>query len=253
MSYDVWGISTRKESIGGQLLSPLTEATPLMTTDGTLHGTPNSFNPKLNNITLGEQSVFKNHPQATIIQYGKIYGPYNLLPTQWLVVKRILDQRKGIIVSPFSNSVGMFNTACYAENAAEYFLLATEKEKSKGEIFIATEDKHFTVKQWIIIIAAALGRPDFQMFELPTEIAIPARPLDHNGFINDQPFKGGLSPSWSYVSNEKAHRILGYSDVVSPVEGVRRTALWLSKKENRKYQFQYSAILSSVKKNRHSS
>ena len=98
VGYDTWGTSTRKETVAGQMLSPVDESTALMTTDGTLSGTPNSFNPKLNKILLGEQSVFQNHPEATIVQYGKIYGPYNLLPTQWLVVKRILDKRKGIIV-----------------------------------------------------------------------------------------------------------------------------------------------------------
>ena len=230
MAYDTWGCSTRNESVGGQMLAPLTEATSLMTTDGTLlTGTPNSFNPKLDKITLGEQSVFHNHPEATIIQYGKIYGPYNLMPTQWIVVKRILDKRKGIIVSPFSNGIGIFGSSCYAENAAEYFLLATENEASKGEVFIATEDKHFTIKQWIILIANALDQKDFQIIELPTKIAIPARPLDHNGFINDQAFMGGAN---MYYSNEKAHRLLGYKDVVDPVEGVRKTAQWLAKPEN---------------------
>ena len=239
VAFDTYGNSTRGDAVAGQMISPCDEDTALMTTNGRRTGTPNSFNPKLNRIMLGEQSVFAHHPHATIVQYGKIYGPHNLLPHAWIVVKRVLDCRAGMVVSPYANFFGMNASACYAENAAEYFLLATERPESRGEVFLALEDKHLTIKQWISVIAMALGRPDFRTFELPTELAIPARPLDHNGLVDDQSWDGGVI----YWSNEKAHRLLGYKDVVSPVEGVRRTALWLAKAENHPSRMTSSNIL----------
>ena len=237
--YDTWGNSKSPDSINGMVLSPVNENTPIMTSDGTNQGTPTSFNPKLNKIIAGQQDVFRNHPSATIVQYGKIYGPYNLLPHQWLVVKRILDHRKGIIVSPYSNFFGLLGGACYSANAAEYFLLAMDKEESKGEIFMAVEDKHMNVKQWIQIIANALGKPGFEIYELPTKIAIPARPLDHSGLIQDESPPGGLF----YMSNEKAKRLLGYKDVVDPTIGVQETAIWLSKEKNWPSKLTVSKVL----------
>jgi len=141
----------------------------------------------------------------------------------------LVDYLLFLIDSPFANFVGVLNGACYGENAAEYFLLATEKEAAKGEVFIALEDKHMNVKQWIRIIAEALGSPEFQIIELPKEIAISARPLDHPGVV---PGSEQAGPVTHYLSNEKAHRLLGYKDVVDPVEGVRKTAQWLAQPEN---------------------
>ena len=53
----------------------------LLTKAASIHYAPMNADP----------GVFRNHPDACIVRYGKIYGPYNLLPSLWMVVKRVLD------------------------------------------------------------------------------------------------------------------------------------------------------------------
>eukprot|EP00947_MAST-08B_sp_MAST-8B-sp1_P003401 g3401.t1 len=229
--YDTYGTSTAPWAVAGNVLgcTALAEDTPLMTTDGTLTGTANSFNPKLNKIIETDKAVFAAHPEATHVRYGEIYGPNNILPRMWMVVKRVLDGRPGIIVSPMANHAMAGGGCAYGANAAQYFLLAVDRPgQSKGQIFNAFETQVPTMKQWILIIARALGRPDFRVFELPTELAVPSRPLTP-GFEDDLPPPGGTR---GVFTNHKGRALLGYTDVVPVVEAISRTARWLARPEN---------------------
>ena len=60
-----------------------------MTTDGTVMGEPNSFNPKLNKIIESEATVFAHHPNAFHVRYGNIYGGNNILPAMWCDLRHI--------------------------------------------------------------------------------------------------------------------------------------------------------------------
>ena len=74
-----------------QAIPPHTEDTPHMTTDGTVMGEPNSFNPKLNKIIESEATVFAHHPNAFHVRYGNIYGGNNILPAMWCDLRHILS------------------------------------------------------------------------------------------------------------------------------------------------------------------
>lgn len=63
VAYDMYGSAKSADrSVCGVLMQPLNEDTPLMTVDGTLHSTPNSFNPKLNRILATERIVKELFP-----------------------------------------------------------------------------------------------------------------------------------------------------------------------------------------------
>ena len=157
VTYDMWGNATDPDlSVEGKLMGPHTEETPHMTSDGTVFGSPNSFNPKLDRIVESEAAVFQSHPTATHIRYGGIYGPNNILPGMWMFVKRLIDGRERIVVSAFARLP--MTMGCFGRNAAEYFLLAVDNpETSKGESFNAVEDTQPTMNEYIKLVAEALG------------------------------------------------------------------------------------------------
>ena len=140
----------------GEWIPPHSEATPQMTDDGTIFGEPNSFNPKLNKIIQSEADVFRAHPNATHVRYGAIYGPNNILPVMWSVVKRLLDGRTRIVVNPTSRLPRA--NECFGRNAAEYFLLAVDNPGSQGEAFNGLEGTMPTTVQWIHMVAEARAR-----------------------------------------------------------------------------------------------
>eukprot|EP00041_Stephanoeca_diplocostata_P018198 m.379343 g.379343 ORF g.379343 m.379343 type:complete len:223 (+) comp20951_c0_seq5:261-929(+) len=100
---------------------------------------------------------------------------------------------------------------------------------SAGQIFNAVSDTCINLKQQIRVIATALGRPDFQIFELPLPLAVPARPLNP-GITNDAVGDGGF-PAY-FFTNDKAKRLLGYKDKVGLVDAYTRTARWLAAEQN---------------------
>ncbi|MDH3295721.1 MAG: epimerase, partial [Acidimicrobiia bacterium] len=56
-------------------------------------------NDKVARIVATEDVVFEHHPAATLFRYPLIYGPGQINPREWLIVRRILDGRRRIIVA----------------------------------------------------------------------------------------------------------------------------------------------------------
>lgn len=221
VTYDVWGTATDSvpNSVGGKLMGPHSEATPMMTADGTIFGEPKSFNPKLNKIIESEATVFRCHPTATHIRYGEIYGPNNILPLMWCIVKRLLDGRERIVVSPFARLPR--TNSCFGRNAAEYFLLAVDHpETSQGEAFNGFEDVMPTTNEYIELVAEAMGKEGcLEQVEMPEEIATPFRQMESGA-------SDGLASTANWT-NEKAKRLLDYKDVVGKREAIALTAKWM--------------------------
>jgi hypothetical protein len=108
-------------------------------------------------------------------------------------------------------------------------LAVDNPETSRGEAFNGTEDTMPTTVQWVLMVrfelyfqryfssifrlkmelfeqvAEAMGK-EIEVVEMPNEIAAPFRPLNQGE--ND----GIRGPHIHF--NEKAHRLLGYKDVV---------------------------------------
>ena len=71
-------------------------------------------------IVETEELVFSLHPSATHLRYPLIYGPNQLLPREWLIVRRILDGRPHIILPDGGLTL---RTAAFTENAAHALLI----------------------------------------------------------------------------------------------------------------------------------
>ncbi len=172
---------------------------------------------KIRRIVATERVVFDHHPTAVHLRYPMLYGPRQLIPREWPIVRRALDRRPHLVVADGGLTL---KSAAYVENAAHAVLCAVDAIERRGPAAVAgtynvTDARTLTVAQIAEIIADELGHR-FELISMPPAVAVPARPLL-------------MHPSTSHrvVDTGPLRRELGYADVVEPEEGVRRTARWL--------------------------
>lgn len=169
--------------------------------------------PKGWRIVQTERAVFAAHPSATHFRYPIVYGPYQLLPREWCIVRRILDGRRHIILPDDGLHLQTFG---YAENLARALLLAVDQPKNAaGQIFNCGDDEVLSLRQVVEITADALGA-QLEIVSMPWALARPARPLI-----------GMTSNTHRVMDLAKLRRDLGYRDVVPAREAVALTAHWL--------------------------
>jgi nucleoside-diphosphate-sugar epimerase len=165
-------------------------------------------------IARTEAAVFTQHPNATHFRYPYVYGPYQLAPREWCVVRRILDHRRRIIVADDGLTLHHHG---YTENLAHAVLLAVDQPTAgAGRIFNAGDEEVLSVRLVVELIAAALGH-ELEIVSMPYELAVPARPL------LAQPL-----PTHRVLDLSALRGHLGYHDVVPARDAVARTARWLA-------------------------
>jgi nucleoside-diphosphate-sugar epimerase len=169
--------------------------------------------PKGWRVAQTEDAVFRHHPNAVHFRYPFLYGPYQIAPREWCVVRRIIDGRKAIVLPEDGLSL---NHSGYVENAAHAVLLAVDKPKAaEGQIYNCGDERVLTLRQSVEIIAEALGHP-LEIISMPWRFAIPARPM--------------MAQPWSthrVLDLTKIKTQLGYTDVMPPERGLALTAEWL--------------------------
>ena len=189
-----------------ELLMPIPESAPLI-------NDPNIW--KIGYlIGLGEQVVMKAHQaggySATIFRYPMIYGPRQLPPKEWSIIKRILAKRKKLIL-PDGGLV--LRSRAYAENAAHALLLAIDHPESGGQIYNVAEEGTMTLRQWVDAIAMEMGH-EFEYIDMPWALAKPSQ-------------MWATSEFHMVLDITKIRKELGYKDVVPTREGLKRTVQWL--------------------------
>ena len=164
-------------------------------------------------IVRTEEAVFTHHPRAAHFRYPYVYGPYQLVPREWLVVRRILDGRDRIVVADDGLTLHHHG---YTENLAHALLLAIEQpDAAAGNVFNVGDEEVLSVRQVVEIIAAALGH-SLEIVSMPFALALPARPL------LAQPL-----PTHRVLDLGRVRTALGYRDVVPARAAVAATARWL--------------------------
>lgn len=165
-------------------------------------------------IVRTEAAVFRHHPTATHFRYPYVYGPYQPCPREWMLVRRVLDGRRRLILPDGGLTLDTYG---YAENLAEAVLLAIDQpEKACGEIFNAGDSHALSLRDVAFHVARALDW-EFEMINLPAALAWPARPL-----------LGRPTSTHRLFDTTKLRAVLGYQDRVAPAEAVARTARWLA-------------------------
>jgi nucleoside-diphosphate-sugar epimerase len=169
--------------------------------------------PKGWRVAQTERAVFAHHPHAVHFRYPFLYGPYQVAPREWCIVRRIIDGRKSVIVPEDGLSL---NHSGYVENAAHAVLLAVDKpDAAAGQIYNCGDERLLTLRQTVEIIAESLGHP-LEVVSMPWRFAIPARPM--------------MAQPWTthrVLDLTKIKTQLGYADVMTAERGLALTARWL--------------------------
>ncbi len=164
-------------------------------------------------IVRTEEAVFAHHPRATHFRYPYVYGPHQLVPREWLIVRRILDGRDRIVVADDGLTLHHYG---YTENLAHALLLAIEQpHAAAGKLFHVGDEEVLSIRQVIELVAVALGHR-LEIVSMPFELAVPARPL------LAQPL-----PTHRVLDIARVRTDLGYHDKVPARAALAATARWL--------------------------
>jgi nucleoside-diphosphate-sugar epimerase len=208
---------------------PVTEAHPYET----LEGAPAGLKGLLPKIIETEQAVLACHAAgdfvATVVRYPYVYGPYSVVPMEWHVIRRILDQRRSWILQGAGLAI---SGRCAAPNAARVVGLALDKpEVAGGQVYHAADTRQFTQREWITMVADAMDY-QFEFIDIPSSVsplgwsAVPM--AGEYTWARGADTRSGIQRH-ALVSNEKARIELGYEDVVEPAAWIRKTvAYWLA-------------------------
>ena len=165
-------------------------------------------------IARTEEAVFEHHPHAAHFRYPYVYGPWQLAPREWCIVRRVLDGRERIVVADDGLTLHHHG---FTENLAHAVLLAVAApDAAAGLVFNIGDEEVLSVRQVVELVAAALGHR-FEIVSMPYDLAIPARPL------LAQPL-----PTHRVLDLSRVRSVLGYRDVVPAREAIGHTARWLA-------------------------
>ena len=124
-----------------------------------------------------EQLLFDTHPTATHFRYPYVYGPRQLAPREWCVVRRILERpavpdaaRRRAEPHPFR---------LRRQPRARCCSRSTSPRRRWVEVFNCGDDEKLTIRQVVEIITDELAH-DWELVSMPAHVAIPASPLMMN-------------------------------------------------------------------------
>ena len=170
-------------------------------------------NDKTAKMVASEDLVFEYHPTATLFRYPLIYGPGQILPREWLVVKRVLDGRCRMIVADGGLTL---RTAGYGPNVGHALaLVAGNQQITAGKTYNVADEHCLTAAQTITVLAEALD-VEIDLVSMPAALATPARP-----------FLGAQHTLHHQMGVDTIRFELGYRDVVPAVEALGITARYL--------------------------
>jgi nucleoside-diphosphate-sugar epimerase len=165
-------------------------------------------------VARTEARVFEVHPGAVHFRYPYAYGPYQLVPREWCIVRRVLDGRRRIVLPDEGLTLHHHG---YTENLAHAVLLGIDRpEAAAGKLFHAADEEVLSLRQVVELAARALDHR-FEIVSMPFALAVPARPLQA------QPL-----PTHRVLDLGRIKAELGYRDVVPAREAITRTARWLA-------------------------
>lgn len=170
-------------------------------------------NEKTAKMVASEDLVFEHHPDGTMFRYPLIYGPGQINPREWLVVKRVLDGRRQMIVADGGLTL---RTAGYGPNVGHALaLVADNQQASAGQTYNVADEHCLTAAQTITVLADALDVA-MELVSMPAALATPARP-----------FQAADHTLHQQTGVDAIRFDLGYRDPTPAVEALAATARYL--------------------------
>jgi nucleoside-diphosphate-sugar epimerase len=158
----------------------------------------------------------------THLRYPNIYGPRQLAPTDWSIIRRIRDGRRRLLVV---DGGLMLRTRAYAGNAAHVVLLAVQQpQASAGEFFNVADSASPSEADRVRKIAAVLGA-QVELVSVPAAVKLPAH---YPGISRSMRVKGIGEPRSEHelLSIAKAEKLLGYVAPWSIDTAIEATVKW---------------------------
>jgi 2-alkyl-3-oxoalkanoate reductase len=186
-----------------------------------------------------EKMVMEYHHKynipVTVVRPSWMYGPRDRASLPRMA--RMIRTGKIKLVGPGDNRMNV----TYAGNVAECCILAADSSKSIGQVYSACSDGDITQKQFVDLLAGALGCP-------PVTRSVPFRVAYNVAFILEvfgHLFRTRKPPMitryaiWLYgrrtfFTPQKARRELGWKSTVGYEEGVKLSVAWLREHEKRR-------------------
>jgi len=158
-------------------------------------------------VAAAEAAVQKHHPSFTLFRYPYVYGPRQLVPREWSVVRRVQDGRRAIVL--INGGMGLISH-CYAMNIAHALMLAVDQPvKAAGKVYNLGDEVQLDLRQFVELAGDALN--------VKLEIAsVPDTPVTR---------VAALAPLTDHklMDTTRIKADLGYRDVVPTIEAVQRT------------------------------
>lgn len=166
-------------------------------------------------LAATEHAVFAAHPAATVLIYPVVYGPRNVVPWEWSIIKRARDGRRELLLPDGGLAI---HSRGAPRNLAEFVLLAIDRPAvASGQVYNCADDVQYSLRQWAELIVGIVGG-DTTIVGVPAAMA----PAFTGIYL---PSAGEISPH-SIFDTSKAKRDLGYVDVVEPVKVLAESVEW---------------------------
>ena len=169
-------------------------------------------------VRRAEQTVMQMHSDGifnvTHFRYPLVYGPNNIVPAEWGIMRRVRDKQRQLILPGGGLTIV---SRGYCENIAHAIVLAVKNPTaSAGEVYNICDNGLMSNYEWVALIAKIMD------FEFET-VSIPYEVLPE-GFRATHPQL--LYRHHGVLDISKIKEQLGYRDKVSPEEAVKRTIQW---------------------------
>lgn len=222
------GHTTRLISVGGaapiytgwgEMTSPnpweTTQPTPLLLSEDHALASAPTEDRFAQMVRKTEEEVMQLHAagvfNVTHLRYPLVYGPNNICPAEWCLVRRANEQRRPLITPAGSLTIV---SRGFADNMAHAILLAVENpEASAGQIYNLRDDQLLHNHEWVTRVGDLL-KHRFDMIDIPFS-QLPS------GFRAAPPQL--LYRHHGLPSIDKIKQQLGYRDIVSVEEALERT------------------------------
>lgn len=150
---------------------------------------------------------------GTVLRLPMVYGPGDYQNRMYPYLKPMMDGRRYILLEEGLDDWRW--TRGYVEDVAAAIVLAAEDERAKGEIFNVGESDSYSLRDWIMGIAAKVGWQGSIVTAAP-DMLPPSMQL---GIETSQHIE---------IDTGKIRRLLGFSEKVSRAEAFARTIAWES-------------------------
>jgi len=222
------GITQRLISVGGaapvykgwgEMTSPnpweTTQTTPLFLAEDHPLASAETTDPFSLAVRKTEQDVLgfhqAGHFNVTHFRYPLVYGPNNICPAEWGLIRRAREKRNTLILP--AGGLTLVSRG-FAENIAHAIMLAIENPSAAGgQIYNICDDAPTLNQQWVSTLGDIL-RHRFDTIDLPFS-ALPS------GFRATPPQL--LYRHHCVLDTSKIRKQLGYRDIVSTEDALERT------------------------------